>query len=101
MAINLHQYEIIEKKQNLHNEILSYVIVEKNKNPHYEILSNGKKRYSKPTVGDIIFSLLLPFWGVVIGCFALIRGEKKRGQKMMLIGIGWLTIYTLIKSGLF
>ena len=100
MPNNLRQYEIIEKHQNIHHDILSYEIIEKHRNLLYEILLSGKKRYLKATVGDIIFSLLVPFWGVVIGCFALLRGEKKRGQTMMQIGIAWLTMYMAIKISL-
>lgn len=44
------------------------------------------ERYEKATIGDIILSVILPFWGVSIGLIALCKGEKKRAFTM--IGIG-------------
>ena len=52
----------------------------------YEILPNGKKRYIRATVVDVIISLLFPFWGLLIGGIAAARGERKRGLTMMAIG---------------
>ena len=64
----------------------------------YEILPNGKKRYIRATIGDIVFSLLLPFWGVVIGGIALARDEAKRGKTMMLIGAVELAILLALRG---
>ncbi len=47
---------------------------------------NGRKRLSKATTGDIILSVLLPGWGVLIGLIALCKGEKKRAVTMIAIG---------------
>jgi hypothetical protein len=63
----------------------------------FEMLPNGKKRYLKATIGDYIFSLILPFWGVVIGGSAIIRGEKKRGQTMILVGVAELILFALLR----
>ena len=63
----------------------------------YEILPNGKKRYTRATTGDIVFSIFLPFWGIVIGGIAAIRGETKRGKTMMLIGAVVLAIWVLLR----
>jgi len=64
----------------------------------YIILENGKKHYVKATVIDIIFSLILPFWGLVIGLVAIARGEKKRGQTMALIGVVGLLIFAAMRA---
>jgi hypothetical protein len=63
----------------------------------FEILPNGKKRYLKATIGDYIFSVILPFWGVVIGGVAILSGEKKRGQTMMLVGGAALILFVLLR----
>jgi hypothetical protein len=63
----------------------------------YEILPNGKKRYTRATGVDIVFSIFLPLWGVVIGGIAALRGETKRGATMMLIGAIALSVFILIR----
>jgi len=47
---------------------------------------DGRKRFPKATTGDIILSVLLPGWGVLIGLIALCKGEKKRAVTMIAIG---------------
>lgn len=64
----------------------------------YEILPNGKKRYLKATIGDIVLCLLLPFWGLLIGAVAFARGEYKRGQTMMLLGVVLLVVLVLLRT---
>ena len=64
----------------------------------YEILPNGKKRYLKATIVDIAFCLLLPFWGLLIGAVAFGRGEYKRGQTMMLLGVVSLVVVVLLRT---
>ena len=63
----------------------------------YEILPNGKKRYTRATVVDIVVSMLLPFWGFGIGGLALAKGEKNRGKVMMLIGGAELLVLVLLR----
>ena len=63
----------------------------------YEILPNGKRRYLKATVGDIFFCCLLPFWGLIVGGIAFSRGEKKRGQTMMLLGLALVAVVVLVR----
>jgi len=48
---------------------------------------DGRKRLPKATTGDIILSVLLPGWGVLIGLIALCKGEKKRAVTMIAIGV--------------
>jgi peptidoglycan/LPS O-acetylase OafA/YrhL len=72
--------------------------IQANKSSAYEILPNGKKRYLRATAVDIIFSILLPFWGFLIGAIALARGEQKRGLTMVLIGIAGLALYAVLKG---
>jgi len=41
----------------------------------------------KATVVDIIISVILPGWGLIVGALAFFaKGEKKRGATMMIIG---------------
>lgn len=78
--------------QNMQEACLSPPLIEQQ---GYEILPNGKKRYLRATGGDVFFCVLLPFWGLVIGGIAFVRGEKKRGQTMMLIGCVGLLIFAI------
>lgn len=39
------------------------------------------------TTIDIMISCLVPFWGLLIGLAAFIRGQHKRGKTMMLVSI--------------
>lgn len=63
----------------------------------YEILPNGKKRYTRATAVDIVLSVILPFWGLVLGGIALARGEAKRGKTMMLIGAIFLAVVVITR----
>lgn len=56
----------------------------------YVVLPNGEKRYLRATTGDIALSILLPFWGLVVGGIAASRCEKARGLTMMSIGAAGL-----------
>ena len=60
---------------------------------------DDRKRLSKATTGDIILSVLLPGWGVLIGLIALCKGEKKRAVTMIAIGVCVLAL--VIFSGRF
>jgi hypothetical protein len=51
----------------------------------YVLTPDGKKRFIKATTFDIIISIFLPFWGVVVGIIALCKGETKRGFTMLAI----------------
>lgn len=54
----------------------------------------AKTRLAKATVGDIILSLVIPGWGVLIGLIALIKREFKRGLTMIILGVIMIAIYT-------
>lgn len=49
-------------------------------------LPTTRKRLQKATTGDIILSVILPGWGILIGLMALCVGEKQRARTMMGIG---------------
>ena len=69
-------------------------------NADYEILPNGRKRFLKATGLDIVISIFLPGWGLIVGAMAfLIKGEKKRGATMMIIGA--IVLFLVIISGNF
>jgi len=54
------------------------------------------KKLEKATTADIILSCLLPFWGLVVGVVALVKGESKRAGTMMLIsGILLIALFAL------
>jgi len=50
-------------------------------------------KLEKATTGDIILSVIIPGWGVLIGLIALIKKELKRGFTM--IGISALMIVVI------
>ena len=50
-------------------------------------------KLEKSTTSDIIFSVIIPGWGVLIGLIALIKQELKRGFTM--IGISALMIIVI------
>ena len=50
-------------------------------------------KLEKATTGDIILSVIIPGWGVLIGLIALIKQELKRGFTM--IGISALMIVVI------
>jgi hypothetical protein len=57
-------------------------------NKDYEVLPSGRKRLLKATVLDIVISIFIPGWGIIVGAIALfVKHEKKRGLTMMIIGI--------------
>jgi len=39
------------------------------------------------TPGDILLSILIPFWGIAVGFIALCKGERKRAATLIAIGI--------------
>jgi hypothetical protein len=45
-----------------------------------------KAKLQKATLGDIILSMILPTWGVIVGVIALIKGERKRAATMIALG---------------
>ena len=64
----------------------------------YVVLPNGTKRYLRATTGDIALSILLPFWGLVIGGIAASRCEKNRGLTMMSVGTASLIVFVLFQA---
>ena len=55
-----------------------------------------REKLEKATTGDIILSVLIPFWGFIIGLMALVKGEGKRGATMIGIGIGVFAVWILV-----
>ena len=49
----------------------------------YQVLPNGKKVLKNATPMDIILSVIVPIFGLIIGIYALIKGEKKRGFTLL------------------
>jgi hypothetical protein len=48
---------------------------------------SGRSRYARATGIDIIISMVLPGWGVLVGLIALAKGEKRRAMTMITIGL--------------
>lgn len=58
------------------------------------------KRYETATWGDGVLSVVMPFWGVVIGMLAIIvRKERRRGAIMIGIGVIVLAVWALMVIG--
>lgn len=64
----------------------------------YEILPNGKKRYLKATWFDIVVSAVVPIWGLVVGVFALTKGEKRRGLTMIAACVAGGVLVALLRN---
>jgi hypothetical protein len=64
----------------------------------YVVLPNGEKRYLRATGGDIALSILLPFWGLVVGAIAASRCEKARCLTMMSIGAAGLVGLMILQA---
>ena len=63
----------------------------------YEITPSGRKRLLRATGVDILISVFLPGWGVIVGGIAyVVKRERKRGITMMAIGVA--VIILLIAS---
>lgn len=58
------------------------------------------KKLEEATKADIVLSIILPFWGLVIGLVAFLRGEKKRGQTMMGTGLAFLVLWIALRYSL-
>jgi|GEM_PF-5794196 PTS system, mannose/fructose/sorbose family, IID component len=52
-------------------------------NDKYQVLPNGKKILKNASLIDIILSIIIPIFGLIIGIYALIKGEKKRGFTLL------------------
>ena len=68
--------------------------------PSYAVLPDGRIRFLKATFRDILFSIVIPPIGFVVGFFALtLKGEKRRGATMMVLAFStsflWL-LFTLL-----
>lgn len=53
-------------------------------------------KLEKATVMDIILSVVIPGWGVLIGLIALIKREFKRGLTMLIISAVMIAIYVAL-----
>ncbi len=59
-------------------------------------LTMNPNRLEKATPGDIVLSVALPGWGIVVGLMALAKGEKKRAKTMIAIGACGVAIVLLM-----
>ena len=53
-------------------------------------------KLQRATVGDIVLSVVLPGWGVIIGVVALCKGEKRRACVMLAIGTAIIVLLALV-----
>ena len=56
-------------------------------NLDYEITASGRKRYLKATTFDILISICIPGWGVLVGFMAFFKGEGRRAMTMIILGL--------------
>lgn len=55
-----------------------------------------KQRLSGPTIVDVIVSCLIPFWGLIVGIIALIKGEFRRSAWMVGISCALLGLLVAV-----
>lgn len=55
-------------------------------------------KHEKATVGDIILSVIIPGWGILIGLIALCKKEQKRGLTMIGIGGAVIVVLAILSS---
>ena len=60
----------------------------------YVVQPDGTKKYIRATVGDVVMSVVLPLYGVLIGLIALAKGESRRAGTMMLLGAVFIVVET-------
>lgn len=55
-------------------------------------------KLEKATTGDIILSLIIPGWGALVGCFALIKKEFRRGLTMLGLSVLMIAVITALRA---
>jgi hypothetical protein len=55
-------------------------------------VGSKKGKLQTATVGDIVLSIILPGWGIIVGVIALVKGEVRRAGTMAAISIAVLAI---------
>ncbi len=68
------------------------------RNFDHEILPDGRKRFLRATMVDVLVSLFLPSWGLIVGFMALLKGEGKRGLTMMGLGIVSVAVVVYLRQ---
>jgi hypothetical protein len=60
-----------------------------------ETAKGGKLQ--KATTGDIVLSLILPGWGLLVGLIALVKGEARRAFTMMALSAVLISVYVVYR----
>ena len=55
-------------------------------------------KLEKATAGDIVLSAIIPGWGFLVGLFALVKQEFKRGLTMLAISAAMIAMLVLLRS---
>lgn len=55
-------------------------------------------KHEKATTGDVILSLILPGWGVLVGIIALAKKEVRRGLTMIGLSITLVLIMAVLRA---
>lgn len=55
-------------------------------------------KLEKATTGDIILSVIIPGWGVLIGLIALVKKEFRRGLSMLGISVLMLIVLAILRT---
>ena len=55
-------------------------------------------QFENATSGDIILSVIVPGWGVLVGIIALIKGETRRGWTMIGISVALIATIKMLSS---
>jgi hypothetical protein len=57
-----------------------------------------RQRFEKATLGDVVLSVVLPGWGILVGLTVLCKGERKRAATMIVIGACVLAVVALARG---
>jgi len=57
-----------------------------------------RQRFERATAGDVVLSVVLPGWGILVGLTALCKGERKRAVTIIVIGACVLAVVALARG---
>ena len=63
-----------------------------------ESSGSGKTKLEKATVGDIVLSLILPGWGILVGLIALAKSEFRRSTTMIGLSVAVIVVLVIWRS---
>lgn len=55
-------------------------------------------KLEKATTGDIVLSVIIPGWGVLVGLIALVKTEARRGLTMLAISSLMIIVISILRA---